>query len=310
MRFLRNIQARPEEGAAGSARRTGARTDGLGGRKALAGRGFLGWYFKHQRDGDMLAFIPGRAESGAFIQMLTPEGSRLFDVPALSLHGGVIRAGDSAFSARGCTIRLPGVSGEIAYGPLTPLQTDIMGPFRFFPMECRHGVISMAHALGGSVQIDGRTHAFDGGTGYIEMDSGTSFPRSYLWLQCNGFSEPCSIMVSAADIPFCGFHFLGCIAAVVYRGQEYRFATYRGVRVLCADAEHIRLSQGNLLLEIDMQARDAGHPLRSPVRGRMTGLIRESGNACVRARLFREGRPVFDLCSSRAACEFVPFQKR
>lgn len=30
-------------------------------------RGFEGWYFKHQKDGDMIALIPGRAESGAFV---------------------------------------------------------------------------------------------------------------------------------------------------------------------------------------------------------------------------------------------------
>ena len=34
------------------------------------------------------------------------------------------------------------------------------------------------------------------GLGYAEKDSGTSFPRSYLWMQCNDFSEPCSVMVS------------------------------------------------------------------------------------------------------------------
>ena len=27
-------------------------------------RGFAGWYYKHQRQDDMIAFIPGRAESG------------------------------------------------------------------------------------------------------------------------------------------------------------------------------------------------------------------------------------------------------
>lgn len=34
-------------------------------------KGFEGWYLKHQRGKDMLAFIPGRAESGAFVQMVS-----------------------------------------------------------------------------------------------------------------------------------------------------------------------------------------------------------------------------------------------
>ena len=33
-------------------------------------KGFEGWYFKHQKGDDMVAFIPGKAESGAFIQQI------------------------------------------------------------------------------------------------------------------------------------------------------------------------------------------------------------------------------------------------
>ena len=33
-------------------------------------KGFEGWYFKHQKGDDMVAFIPGRAESGDFIQLI------------------------------------------------------------------------------------------------------------------------------------------------------------------------------------------------------------------------------------------------
>lgn len=143
-------------------------------------RGFEGWYYKHQKGGRVLALIPGRAQSGAFVQMMTDAGSRTFDVPSLSVRGDTVRAGNCAFSPRGCFVDLPGVQGEIAYGGLSPLRGDIMGPFRFAPgMECRHGVISMAHTLAGSVRVDGETLDFDGGTGYIEKDSGTSFPRRF-----------------------------------------------------------------------------------------------------------------------------------
>lgn len=60
-------------------------------------RGFAGWYYKHQRQDDMIAFIPGRAESGAFVQMLTPEGSRQFMLPELSAEWGGNRASGGAF---------------------------------------------------------------------------------------------------------------------------------------------------------------------------------------------------------------------
>jgi len=269
-------------------------------------KGFEGWYFKHQKGDDTVAFIPGRAESGAFVQMISADGSRQFNVPELSVDGDIIRAGGCLFSHRGCRIDLTGVYGEITYGRLTPLRSDIMGPFRFFPMECRHGVISMAHTLSGSLSIDGKPHGFDGGNGYIEKDSGTSFPRSYLWLQCGDFPEPCNIIMSIAHIPFFGVSFTGCICAIVYRGHEYRLATYHGARIHAAGAEHVCLSQGHLLLELDMQPSHSGHPLRAPVRGKMSGTIRESSNAAVCARLWNRGKPVFALRSGHAAYEYVP----
>lgn len=271
----------------------------------MKSKGFEGWYFKHQKGGDVLAFIPGIAESGAFIQMLSSDGSRQFAVPELRTDGGVIYAGDCRFSRRGCKISLPGVTGEIVYGAFTPLRSDIMGPFKALPMQCRHGVISMAHTLYGSLSVDGRMHSFDGGVGYIEKDSGTSFPRYYQWLQCNCFPEPCALMLSVADIPFCGLSFEGCICAIIYGGREYRLATYKGVRVLAAEREHVCLSQGGLLLEADIETTRGGHPLRSPVKGQMSGTIHESSNAAVRVRLWQRGKKVFDLESAGAMYEFV-----
>lgn len=271
----------------------------------MKSKGFEGWYFKHQKGSDALAFIPGRAESGAFIQMLSQEGSRQFNVKDLRTDGGIIYAGGCEFSRSGCKISLPGVSGEIVYGDLTPLCSDIMGPFKNLPMECRHGVISMAHTLYGSLSVDGRTHSFDGGVGYIEKDSGTSFPRHYQWLQCNCFPEPCSLMLSVAHIPFCGLSFTGCICAIIYAGREYRLATYKGVRILAAEQGHVCLSQGRLLLEADIKNTQGGHPLLSPVKGQMSGTIRESSNAAVRVRLWHRGKQVFDLESAGAMYEFV-----
>lgn len=269
-------------------------------------KGFEGWYFKHQKGDQLLAFIPGAAESGAFIQLLSQEGSRQFEVSNLAVKDGIIRADRCQFSRRGCHIELPGVSGEITYGPLSPLSSDIMGPFRFFPMECRHGVLSMAHTLQGSVTVDGHPYNFDGGLGYLEKDSGTSFPRSYLWMQCSDFPQPCSMMLSIAHIPFCGCSFRGCICAILYRGKEYRLATYRGVRIRSFAPEHICLSQGDLMLELDIVPSQAGHPLRAPQRGKMSGTIRESCHAHLRARLSKRGEMIFDLQSGHAVYEYVP----
>lgn len=268
--------------------------------------GFEGWYFKHQKEDDMVAFIPGQAESGAFIQLISQEGARQFEVSQMTVREDEIQADRCRFSKQGCHIELPGIQGEITYGPFAPLRSDIMGPFRFFPMECRHGVLSMAHDLQGNLTIEGRLHNFDGGRGYVEKDSGTSFPSSYLWMQCNDFPESCSIMISLAHIPFCGFSFQGCICAILYQGKEYRLATYRGVRLRSLSTNHICLSQGNLRLELDMVPSHGGHPLRAPQKGKMSSTIRESSNAQLRARLWERGKPVFHLQSDHAVYEFVP----
>lgn len=268
-------------------------------------KGFEGWYFKHQRGDDMLAFIPGRAESGAFVQLITNSGARQFDVPELSVHGDIVRAGGCLFSPYGCRVELPGVRGEIVYGPITPLGSDVMGPFRALPMECSHGVISMGHSLRGSVSVDGEEHCFSGGRGYMEKDSGTSFPSFYQWVQCNDFPEECSLMLSAARIPFCGGSFTGCICAVIYGGRELRLASYNGARVLVSAEERAIIARGRTLMEVEIAPHRSGHELRSPRQGRMTDTVRESANAAIRAVLWEKGRKVFDLKSAHAACEYV-----
>lgn len=266
-------------------------------------KGFEGWYFKHQVNDFMLAFIPGRSRSGAFVQMITPAESRQFDVHRFTVKKDNIYADNCIFSPAGIEIDLPCVRGRIEYSDLVPLRSDIMGPFSHLPMQCRHGVVSMSHSLKGSVEIDGVERCFDTGLGYIEKDSGRSFPQSYLWMQCNDFCEPCSIMVSIAHIPFCGFSFTGCLCAIVYQGKEYRLATYRGVRIIEAHVDHIKLSQGKLLLDIDIIPTDSSHTLRSPVKGRMSGTVRESCNAHIRVRFWKKEKLLFDLLSRHAVYE-------
>ena len=270
---------------------------------------FEGWYFKHQKGRDTVAFIPGQAKSGAFVQVIWPEGARCFPMPALHVDrkGERVYAPGCRFGRNGISVDLPGIRGEISYGPLTPLRSDIMGPFRFFPMECRHGVLSMGHRLRGSLELPGRAVDFDGGLGYLEKDSGRSFPKSYLWLQCSDFSQPCSIFLSLARIPFCGLVFPGCICAVHFGGREYRFATYEGVKLLETGPGRIVLGQGTRLLEIFLLRREQGHALKSPAKGLMTGMIRECNRAKVRFRFLDGSRLLFDLTSENASLEAVPF---
>ncbi|NLU23259.1 MAG: hypothetical protein GXW99_00785 [Clostridiales bacterium] len=267
---------------------------------------FMGWYHKLQRGDDTIAFIPGRAGDGAFVQVIDTRGSRQFSVPNLSANGTEIQAGSCRFSDRGIMVNLPGIRGQIDYGSMTPLASDIMGPFRHFPMECRHGVVSMDHSLSGKLWVDGEERCFDGGKGYVEWDRGRSFPSAYLWMQCNDFDGPCAIMLSIARIPFAACRFTGCICSVIWAGQEFRLATYNGVRICAGGPARITLSQGKLLLSVEVTGGEEGYPLLAPIAGQMTQTIRESHQASVRCRLWRAGQLCFDVHSRHASFEYVP----
>lgn len=264
---------------------------------------FEGWYFKQRCGADMLAFIPGRAADGAFVQMIGSGGTRCFFLPDFAARGDTVRVGSCLFSPRGIRVRLPGVEGSLRYGALAPLRSDIMGPFAHLPMQCRHGVMSMRHRVDGCITINGTPHRFDGGSGYIEKDSGRSFPRAYLWVQCERFPEPCALMFSAAHIPFLGASFTGCICALLWQGTEYRFATYRGVRIEELTPQRVRLRQGEFRLELDMRPLSDGHALAAPQAGRMSATIRESCNAALHLRLLRGGTLLLDTESNEAAYE-------
>ena len=152
-----------------------------------------------------------------------------------------------------------------------------MGPFQFLPkMECSHGVISMAHRLDGQLILNGDVMDFSGGLGYIETDRGRSFPSAYLWTQCAWQDSQCnSIMLSVATIPLPIGSFRGCICAVMYHGQEYRLATYRGAKIEQWSGNGAIVRQGRYCLIVEL-LEERGCPLRAPVNGNMRRTIHES----------------------------------
>lgn len=270
---------------------------------------FEGWYFKHQCGENMLAVIPGRAADGAFVQVITENGSCRVDYPLESYDKKeTLHIGDSMFSDRGIRLAIDdkGISlhGTLDYNKLTHINGDIMGPFKYFPMECSHSVVSMNHELSGSVVYNGKTLKFNGGRGYIEGDSGASFPSDYAWVHCNDFGENCSIMASAARIPFCGLHFWGCICVVMLEGREHRLATYRGARIKRCAPGGLVLEQGDYQLEVTVDA-DKGHELSAPRSGAMSRVIRESVSCPAQFRFICKNNLLFEGRSNRASYEYA-----
>ena len=252
---------------------------------------FTGRYYKHQKNGNTICFIIGHTADTEFVQILTTYDVIQYD----SLNGVKISRSE-------LRIDYPEVQGCVRYGKLLPLHSHIMGPFHFLPMQCNHEVISMRHTIQGSFKVHGKRIDLNDGIGYIEGDYGRSFPKEYLWLHCNDFSDDLSVMVSVADIPFCGIHFTGCICAITFRGKEYRLATYYGVRIHAANEKKVILTQGKYRLDILISNADS-YPLRSPINGKMINTIHESSCPKAKFRFTERDEVIFQTMSTHCSFE-------
>jgi hypothetical protein len=266
------------------------------------GRGFFeGWYFKHRSGGRVFAAIPGRAiernkQGSAFIQTISSDGARYFPFPLSAFRaakdGLSIQIGDNRFSEQGMELNLPGISARFRYGEFTRLTGgDVMGPFAHLPlMECRHGIVSLSHAADGYVESGGVRVAFDGGSGYIEKDWGSSFPEKWVWMECHSFEgrPGDSIMLAVARVPFLCARFTGILCLARVNGVQHRIATYRGARILRERADEgkyqIELKQGTYLLRVEvLYSKSAA--LLAPAMGVMRRAIEEYPSCRVHAAL-------------------------
>ena len=286
---------------------------------------FEGWYLKHQnRAGQSLALIPAfHTDAGgrraASLQVISNRGAWWLEHPPALCQASrqplQIRMGPSRFSGQGVDLRIEqaGLSlhGALRYGPLTPLRSDIMGPFRHFAgMQCSHGVVSMGHSLCGVLRLNGETLDFSSGLGYIETDRGRSFPRRYLWTQCLWDEPPGgSLMLAAASVPLPAGSFTGCICSILHQGREYRLATYRGARIEAWSPAGAAVRQGRYRLQAEtLSAR--GQALRAPAEGRMERTIHESLCAEVRYRFWRGEDLLFERTDRRASFEYSQEPRR
>ena len=279
---------------------------------------FEGWYLKHHSNGETISFIISfhtdvKGEKSVCVQMINNEGSysKYYD------HNQCICAddkfevyiGNNKFCDNGIDVDIQfekmHVKGSINYSRFTPLEYDIMGPFKYVPfMECRHGVISLAHDLTGELCIDDKIVNFDKGMGYIEKDQGTSFPKSYLWSQCNfkDITNNC-IFIATANIPILNTSFNGLICEVLYQNKHYRLATYNNSRVIKQTSKYLEICNGHSRLVVDVFKQNA-FELDAPKFGKMAGVIHESPCATIRYQFYVKNHLLFDITSEYASYEY------
>lgn len=274
---------------------------------------FCGWYFKSQSDLQTLAVIPAfhrtKDERSCSIQLITDTASWnvRFPYSEFQKSKSSIRIGQNQFREQGLHLELYSsglsASGSLQFGPFTPIQYDIMGPFRYVPfMECRHSVFSMRHSVTGNVNINGVSYVFRDDVGYLEGDRGRSFPKEYAWTQCS-FPEG-ALMLSTADIPLGRYHFTGIIGIILWKGTEYRLATYLGAKAVKIQSGEIIVRQNSTQLTVRQLEQSAHHPLYAPTGGAMARTIHEHAACRVFYRFQKDGDTLFEFESPNAAFEY------
>ncbi len=281
---------------------------------------FKGWYVKLQtKSGQALGLIPAfhKEKDGsccASLQVITGHQSWFLQYPfsdfSCCSNRFLVRVGQCCFAKNGLRLCIEknGLSlhGAVSFGPFLPLSSDIMGPFRLLPMECSHGVLSMAHRLRGTLTLNGEPLVFDGGMGYLETDEGRSFPERYLWIQstCPG-TAPFSLMLSIAKIPVGKLHFTGTICAIFHEGKEYRLATHWGARARRWSEDGAEIQQGTYRLLVT-RLKGTSHPLQAPVHGCMCRTVRESLSCAVHYEFWIGNQLLLGHTDPFASFEFAP----
>lgn len=275
---------------------------------------FYGWYFRCQGNEGSIAVIPAvhisAKKRSCSIQVITESGSwnKVFSTRQFRLNRdkGIMQIGENLFSRKGIRLRLETdgvkISGILRFGQFAEPKYDIMGPFRYIPgMECRHAVYSMRHSVDGELQINDQLLHFQNGKGYMEGDSGKSFPEKYVWTQ--HFLGDGSLMLAAATIPLGWTCFTGAVGILYLKGREYRFATYLGAHVQKIGNGELFIRQGKYSLRVRFP-RKTGSVLRAPQKGKMTRRIRESVSCRAEYTLLCGDRIVFRTVTDKAAFEY------
>ena len=229
---------------------------------------FYGKYYKFiSPSGYVFAFIDAHSNEGHLLQIITPDKS-YYDIAPSN-----ITICDRTFIF---DVHIKGLdlTGSIEMDKYRPLKRKVMGPFRFIPfMECKHDIYSMHHKLDGSISINNKEISFKDGYGYIEGDSGTSFPTRYIWY--NAVNENVSLTVAIATIPFGLFSFTGLLGFILIDNKEYYLSTYNLAKIIKKKDYEIKIKKRKYCLKIKIY-HEEGHELKAPIRANMHRIIKEN----------------------------------
>ena len=263
---------------------------------------FEGWYFKiaiNEPYNEVIALIPGIAlgeDSHAFIQVISSREKRSWyirfalDAFQPGENGFSLSIGDNHFSRNAIILSLHQDDLDLEATltlidlqpfPVTLTSVGIMGWFAYLPaMECKHGVVAMCGSAEGTILLKDHMMLIRNSRLYVEKDWGRSFPKAYLWMQANCFSDmKTSVMLSIARIPYMGLRFTGFLGFVLLDGQLIRLGTYTSAKIVSLQSSDQRanvvIRKGDKLFTLSA-TMGIGSCLASPRNGAMDETIVES----------------------------------
>ncbi len=216
---------------------------------------FEGWYFKIVDKNNLykFAFIPGIAygensnQHHSFIQIVN-----CFDINYNYLKfissdfkynndTFYINIAKNTFSLNGINLNLSyadeygkinSIKGNLIFKNIEKWPDSFINPgsmvfynYLFF-MECYSQVCILNSDIEGILNINGTEIDFNGGKAYVEKNWGSSFPKSWLWIQSNNFKNPrVSVTCSLATIPFPIKDFRGFLIGLTIDNIFYSFTT-------------------------------------------------------------------------------------
>lgn len=274
---------------------------------------FNGVYYKCQLKYESIAIISAfhidkNKKEFATIQIITHSETFFVEFPNVkykknnSLEFSIDK---NKFSKNGISLNINTndlkIEGNIRFNDFTVLKYDIMGPFSFVPfMQCKHKVYSLSHRVNGEISINNKIYDFNNSIGYIEGDSGSSFPEKYFWT--HSFFEKGSLMLSVASIPFLFWHFEGIIGFVLINNQQIRIATYLGAKIVDLNNGKIKIKQGKYTFNVKLINKNE-KILYAPVSGEMKRFIKENISSSAKYSLTKNNKKIFKFETNQSSFE-------
>ncbi len=258
---------------------------------------FYGKYYKFISDDNyVLACILSHANEGDMLQIITPECAHFIEnANAVKVVGDTI-----IFNVNNGKIT---INGRIKLGTLNPLKSKVMGPFSYLPLECKHSIYSMKHALNGYLVINGVEHTYTNSLGYIEGDRGKNFPKKYIWY--NSVIEECTVTMAIATIPLFGFiKFKGLLCFIKTKEKEYKICTYNFGKVKLLSENKIVLKKGKYYFSLEFDIPD-GHNLKAPIKGNMDRYIKEAVTIKTKYELIYKNKTIIEVEDDISSLEYM-----